>query len=95
MTETTVTLDATQVDLLADVIAQRVASRPLATDVAGACHLLGVSWDYWAEHIAPDIPQVRRGRRRLIPIAELEKWLVANAESVTDTITKTIESEKR
>jgi len=45
-----------------------------------ACQALGVSWDFWREHVAPELHVVRRGRRKMIAVAELERWLAANAE---------------
>jgi hypothetical protein len=61
------------------LVADRVLERPLAVDVDGACRMLGVSWDFWHEHIAPDVRIVRKGRRKLVPVAELERWLDENA----------------
>ena len=52
----------------------------LALSVSEACDALGVSWDMFSEHIAPELRIVRRGRRKLIAVAELERWLEANAE---------------
>ena len=64
-----------------DVRAGALANVPrLALSVAEACEALGVGWDFWAEHVAPDVRIVRRGRRRLVPVAELARWLDANAE---------------
>jgi len=40
---------------------------------------LGVSRDFFDEHIISELRVVRRGRRRLVPIVELERWLVAEA----------------
>jgi hypothetical protein len=63
-------------------------SRPAATvprlalDVSEACASLGVSWDYFVEYVAPELRIVRRGRRKLIALTELERWLDANAERV-------------
>jgi hypothetical protein len=52
----------------------------LALDVGEACAALGVSWDYFSEHVAPELRIIRRGRRKLIPVAELERWLDEHAE---------------
>ena len=52
----------------------------LALSVSEACEALAVSWDFFAEHVAPELRIVRRGRRKLIAVAELERWLDANAE---------------
>jgi hypothetical protein len=72
---------------LADLVAAKVvaAPRPLALTVAQACASLGCSWDFWAEHVASEVRIVRRGRRRLVPVAELERWLDENAERLLDT----------
>jgi hypothetical protein len=56
------------------------AAPRLALSVAEACAALGVSWDFWQEHIAPEVRVVRRGRRKLVSVAELERWLDRNAE---------------
>jgi excisionase family DNA binding protein len=55
-----------------------VRSRPLprlalSPDEASAA--LGVSRDFFDEHIAHEVRIVRRGRRKLVAIAELERWL--------------------
>ena len=55
----------------------------LALNVEEACAALGVSWDFWAEHIAPEVRVVRRGRRKLVAVSELERWLERNAEATS------------
>lgn len=55
----------------------------LAVSVEGACQALGIGWDLW-KTIEPEIRVVRLGRRKLIPIVELEKWLDQHAEAVGD-----------
>ena len=40
----------------------------------------GVSVDFFEEHVMHELRIVRRGRRRLIPVGELERWLEASAE---------------
>jgi len=52
----------------------------LALSKQEAAESLGVSVDYFDEHIAHELPMVRRGRRRLIPLRELERWLLDNAD---------------
>jgi hypothetical protein len=37
--------------------------------------MLGVSRDYLDEHVLADLKVVRRGRRILIALTELERWL--------------------
>jgi hypothetical protein len=41
---------------------------------------LGVSIDFFDEHVVPDLRMARVGRRRLVPIAELERWLDDHAD---------------
>ncbi len=66
------------------------ASRPdrsapvLALDVGGACSALGVSWGVFHEHIESELRIVRIGRRKLIPVAELERWLDEHAEKTLE-----------
>ena len=43
---------------------------------------LGVSRDFFDQHIKPELRVVRRGRLVLIPIAELEQWIERNAAKV-------------
>ncbi len=74
--------------LLASLVADRVAHRlkeersqqprqlsrlALSPDEAAAA--LGVSRDFFDGHVLPELRVVRRGRRRLIPLRELERWL--------------------
>lgn len=53
----------------------------LALNVKEACAALGISWDVWKEHVEPDMRLVRIGARKLVPVAELERWLKDNAAS--------------
>lgn len=57
-----------------------VSVERLALSVQEACEALGCGWDFFSEHVAPDLRIVRRGRRKLIAVAELERWLEANSE---------------
>jgi hypothetical protein len=58
------------------------ASRPprVALGVREACESLGCSWDFFNQYVRPELPIVRRGRRQLIAVADLERWCAANAE---------------
>jgi hypothetical protein len=46
-----------------------------ALSIEEACASLGVSWDLWREHIAPHVRVTYVGRRKLVAVAELERWL--------------------
>ena len=54
----------------------------LALSKAEAAHALGVSVDFFEEHVMHEPRIVRRGRRRLIPVRELERWLDESASYV-------------
>jgi hypothetical protein len=51
----------------------------LALSKSGAAKALGVSVDFLEEHVLRELRIVRRCRRRLIPIRELERWLAHSA----------------
>lgn len=50
-------------------------TKRLALSKAEAAQALGVSVDFLEAHVMPELRVVHRGRRRLIPVAELERWL--------------------
>jgi len=52
----------------------------LALSKQEAAESLGVSPDFFDEWVAPELRMVRKGRRRLIPIRELERWLEKHAD---------------
>jgi hypothetical protein len=51
----------------------------LALSKTEAAQALGVSFDFFAEYVFPDLLVIRKGRRVLIPVRELELWLDRNA----------------
>lgn len=51
----------------------------LAFSKAEAAAALGVSVDFFEEHVMHELRIVRRGRRRLIPVDELRRWLDRSA----------------
>ena len=40
-----------------------------------AARSIGTSRDYFDQHVKPELRLVRRGRKVLVPIRELERWL--------------------
>ena len=52
----------------------------LALTPAEAAASIGVGPDFFDTNVAPELRIVRRGRKRLVPIAELERWLMENAQ---------------
>jgi len=59
---------------LQDQLSKRLALRPHEAATA-----LGCSRDFFDEHISPELRWVRRGRLKLVAIAELEDWLRRSA----------------
>ena len=60
------------------VLGPRLALSP---DEAAA--LLGVSRDYFDQHVIGELRVVRRGRRILVALGELERWLDRSATRAT------------
>jgi excisionase family DNA binding protein len=56
---------------------ERVPRLALRPDEAAAS--LGVSRDFFDEHVAPQLRTVRHGRLRMVPVRELERWLEREA----------------
>ncbi len=54
----------------------------IALSPAEAAAALGVGPDFFDQHVRPELKVIRRGSKRLIPVAELERWAEANAERV-------------
>jgi hypothetical protein len=52
----------------------------LAMSKQEAAQALGVSMNFFDAEIAPELRMVRRGRRRLVPVRELERWLQDHAD---------------
>lgn len=51
----------------------------LAYSPTEAAASLGVSRDYFDEHVKPRLRVVREGRRILVPVRELDRWLDEHA----------------
>lgn len=54
----------------------------LALTPTEAAASLGISPDFFAEHVDHELRWTRRGRKRLVGVAELERWLAENSERV-------------
>jgi excisionase family DNA binding protein len=54
----------------------------LALTVEQAAASLSVGYDLFHEQIEPELRIVRLGRRKLVPVSELQKWLDQYAERV-------------
>ena len=62
----------------------RVTPPRLALTKAEVAESLGVSVDYIEDHVWPELRLVRRGRKSLCPIRELERWLDQSAARVLE-----------
>jgi hypothetical protein len=49
-----------------------------------AAEMLGMSLDSFERYVQPDVKLVRRGRLRVVPHSELERWVEQNAKGVLD-----------
>lgn len=58
----------------------------IALTPAEAAAAIGVGPDFFDEKVAPELRVIRRGRKRLVPVTELELWAAENAERVLGEI---------
>jgi hypothetical protein len=59
---------------------ERKAGFPrLALTFAESAVMLGVSDEFFAQHVAGELRFVRRGRKKLVALRELERWLAESA----------------
>jgi hypothetical protein len=66
------------IEELARRLAQPQAPR-LAVELTEAAAALGCSVKFFNEHVRHDLRLVRKGRRVLVPVTELHRWLDENA----------------
>jgi hypothetical protein len=59
-----------------------ISMAPVAVSRADAARALGVSLSFFESEIQPELRLVRRKSKVMMPVAELEGWLAANAERV-------------
>jgi hypothetical protein len=60
-------------------VSARPAPPRLALRPEEAAQSLGTSRDYFDEHVAHELRWVRRGRLKVVPVSEIQRWLDANA----------------
>jgi excisionase family DNA binding protein len=61
------------------------SSPRLALTRSEAARALGMSMDSFERYVQPELRLVRRGKLRLIPVAEVERWLSENSSRALDT----------
>lgn len=64
---------------------QKPVLERIAVNNTEASEMLGVSRDYFREHIYPELRKVRRGNKTMIPVAELRRWVDENADMISAT----------
>ena len=63
----------------------RASIPPLALSPARAAAALDMSEDHFREHVAPELRWVRQGRKRVVAVTEIERWLESNASRALDS----------
>ncbi len=53
----------------------------IALTPAEAAAAIGVGPDFFDANVAPELRLIRRGRKRLVPVSELERWTAENADA--------------
>ena len=51
-----------------------------------AAAAIGVGPDFFEENVAPELRLIRRGRKRLVPVVELERWISENSERAIEKV---------
>jgi hypothetical protein len=79
-----VRLSRSQLGELARLVAAELAAQQAGPGmtVREAREYVGVSWDFFHEHVMPEVRVARRGSRKILLRAELDRWLDENAELV-------------
>jgi len=57
-----------------------VTVAPVAVNRETAAQMVGMSVDSFELYVQPHVRLVRQGRLRLVPVAELQRWVEANAK---------------
>lgn len=53
----------------------------IALTPSEAAAAIGVGPDFFDANVAPQLRLIRRGRKRLVPVSELERWVADSAET--------------
>ncbi len=52
----------------------------IALTPAEAAAAIGVGPDFFDANVAPELRLIRRGRKRLVPVSELERWTAESTD---------------
>jgi hypothetical protein len=58
---------------------------PLALTPARAAAALDMSEDHFRAHVAPELRWIRRGRKRVVAVTEIQRWLDSNASRALES----------
>jgi hypothetical protein len=67
---------------------QRRSVQRVALTRLEAAEALGISIDSFERHVQPEVRLIRRGRMRLVPVRELERWAAENAAFTLDQVVR-------
>jgi hypothetical protein len=70
--------------LAAALLARASAPARIALTKQEAAAAIGVSVDFFEAHVQTDLAVVRQGRKVLVPVAELERWISEHASRTLD-----------
>jgi excisionase family DNA binding protein len=75
--------DRPTLSALAHLVAGELEAAPIGRRCVTrreAAAALGVSLDYFEDHVQSELRLIRRGRKTLVPVAELDRWCDEAAE---------------
>jgi hypothetical protein len=59
-----------------------ISLHPVAVTREQAAAMLGMGLTSFEQHVQPELRMIRKGKLRLVPVSELERWVEANAERI-------------
>ena len=68
--------------IMSAVKATPIATPRFALTREEAARSLGMSLDSFERHVQPEVRLVRRGKLRLVPVGELQRWVDQSAEQL-------------
>lgn len=63
-----------------------ITVHPIALGKPDAAAALSISVDSFERYVQPEVRCIRRGRLRLFPVTELERWANDNAERLLEDV---------
>lgn len=85
MTAVSVEITEELLERIAELLGSRPSAPRLGLTVEEAAEAVGMSESSFKRHVQPELRIIRRGRLRIIPVAEIERWLLENATFAATT----------